>query len=136
MSVNYDIVSERLRANSYRPLHAGDDYDHKFTATRGGVALDLTGAKIWLTIKENSVELDSEAKLQLTSDSSDEIEITNAVNGEFTVKFRGTGSKSTEDLEGEWLYDLQVKLGAPAETLITLVYGKIEFLINLTRSTT
>ncbi len=135
MSVNYDITAEQLKASSYRPLHAGDDYDHKFTVTRGGTPLDLTGSKIWLTVKENSVEPDDEAKLQLSSDDTTEIEITDANAGQFTIKFRGTGTKNTQDLEGEWLYDMQVKLSAPASTIITLAYGRIEFLVNLTRAT-
>lgn len=136
MSVKYDMTAEALIGASYRPIHAGDDYDHRFTVTRNGVALPLTGAaKVWLTVKESSVEPDSQAKLQLSSDDSAQIEITDAAGGEFVVKFRGTGAKHTQDLEGKWLYDLQAKLDAPAETLITLAYGKVEFLPNLTRAT-
>ena len=135
MSVKYNMTADGLISSGYRPIHAGDDYDHKFTVTRNEAALDLSGAntKLWLTIKESSVEPDSQAKLQLTSADSAEIEITDAAGGQFTVKFRGSGAKSTEDLEGKWLYDLQAKLHIG--TIITLAYGKVEFLPNLTRAT-
>lgn len=136
MSVKYDMTVDAMIGATFRPIHAGDDYDHRFTALRGGVALPLTGtAKIWLTIKENSVEQDAQAKLQLSSAQVTEIEITDGAAGAFTVKFRGTGTKSTGDLEGLWLYDLTAKLDDPEATLITLAYGKIEFLPNLTRTT-
>jgi hypothetical protein len=138
MSQQYDIVASDLIEKGYRPIHAGDDYEHRFTVTRSSSALDLTGAKIWFTVKENSVESDAEAKLQLTSDDTTEIEITDVEGGIFLVKFKGSGGsqKDTSDLEGKWIYDIQVKLGAPDLTVITIAYGQIEFLQNLTRSTT
>lgn len=135
MSVKHDITTDVLESEGFRVLHAGDDYDYQFTVTQGGSALDFTGAKIWFTIKARSLEQDSQAKLQLTSDDSAEIEITDATNGVFLVKFRGEGSKSTADLEGCWSYDMQAKLASPSQ-LITLARGVIEFLPNLTRSTT
>lgn len=131
MSVRYDITADNLSGNGYRRLHAGDDYNHQFTVTRGGVALDLTGAKVWLTVKENPIETDAQAKLQLDSSNSAEIEITDADDGQFTVKFRNAG---TADLEGKWWYDIQVKLADT--TIITVAYGEIEFLPDITRATT
>lgn len=133
MSARHDITAENLRLLGFRELHAGDDYDHQFTAQRDGTALDLTAAKLWFTVKDDQMDLDSQSKLQLISDDTDQIEITDAVNGAFTVKFRGTGAKSTADLEGEWLYDIQVLLAAG--TIITLSRGAIEFLPDITRAT-
>ena len=137
MSVKHDITEESLSAENYRVLHAGDDYDYEFTVSKGGTVLDLTGAQIWFTIKERSVQTDLQAKLQLSGTdggATDEIEITDAVNGVFLVKFRGEGSSSTADLEGLWDYDMQVRLASPSQ-LVTLSRGKIEFLPNITRST-
>lgn len=132
MSIKYDITASSLQSGGFRVLHAGDDYSHTFSVTRGGSNLDLSGsAKIWFTVKEDSVQADTAAKLQLTTDSVSEIEITDPVAGQFIVKF---GSSTTEDLEGEWLYDLQVKLDD--DTVITIAYGAIEFLTNITRSVT
>lgn len=133
MSKKYDINAITLSQGKYRSLHAGDSYTHGFTVTRSNAPLDLTGAKIWFTIKETSQQQDTQAKLQLSSDDVNEIEITDAVGGKFDVKFTGSGAKSTSDLEGSWLYDLQIKLSTGE--VITLVYGKIEFLRNITRST-
>ena len=110
-------------------------YDYSFSITRGGSVLDLSGAKIWFTVKEHALDNDTDAKLQLVSDVSSEIQITNAAGGEFTVKFRGSGAsqKNTSDLEGEWIYDIQVLLNDG--TIITAAYGTIEFLKNITRAT-
>lgn len=130
MSVKHDITEESLIAAGYRALHAGDDYTYQFTVTRGGTALDLTSAKVWLTIKESSVEVDASAKLQYDS-STAAITITSPTNGQFTVTFTAA---DTADLEGEWLYDIKAKLADT--TLIRLARGKIEFLANLTRATT
>lgn len=136
MSQQLDITELSLRAGSFRPLHAGDSYDYKWSITRAGVALDLTSAQVWFTVKESLTQQDSDALLQLISTDSNEIEITDALNGELTVKFRGTGAqqKNTSDLAGLWDYDLQVRLGGSSE-IITVAYGKIEFLQNLTRAT-
>jgi hypothetical protein len=135
MSVDFDITAESLVSQNYRRLHAGDDYNYRFHVTRNSLPLSLIGAgvKIWFTVKEASLKNDSEAKLQLTSASSTQIEITDAANGDFTVKF---AAASTADLEGEWQYDLQVKaLIDGSLKVMTVAKGLIEFLPNLTRAT-
>lgn len=134
MSVELDLTADNLRALGYRPLVAGDDYNMKFTIQRDGTAIDLTSGKVWFTVKDDPIVPDVDAKLQMDSSVSADIEITDAANGKFTVKFQGTGSKGTENLEGEWKYDIQVKLAAG--TLITVGRGDIEFLPNMTRTTT
>ena len=90
MSIDYDITAEALSGLNYRRLHAGDDYDFRFNLIRNSVAFPLTGVgvKVWLTIKEASLKADADAKLQLTSAVSGEVEITDATNGRFVVKFR------------------------------------------------
>jgi len=134
VSTELDITAEYLRSLSYRELHAGDDYNYKFYVTMGGIPMVLTGGKVWMTIKEVSLKTDAEAKLQLSSAVPAEIEITNAIYGEFVVKF--TRDK-TADLEGQWSYDLQVKVTVDGETkIITIAWGIIEFLPNITRATT
>jgi hypothetical protein len=129
MSVRYDITADSLSMGGFRQLHAGDDYDHDFTLQRDGVVFNLTGAKIWFTVKEASVEADAAAKLQLDSATPADVEITDAAAGEFTVHFQ---QDATTDLEGKWDYDIQV-LTAAGE-VITWARGKIEFLENLTRT--
>ncbi len=138
MSVVYDITAENLRGAGFRPIHAGDSYNHRFVITRASAAIDLTNALLWFTVKDDPIVPDSEAKLQLRENdpsTSSRIEVTDAVNGKFAVRFKGEGAKNTEDLEGEWDYDCQAKLDTDDE-VITLFSGKIEFLPNITRSTT
>ena len=133
MSVKYNITSEVLQAAGFRVLHAGDDYNHSFTVERpAGTPLVLTGATLWLTVKDDTVVPDAEAKLQLVSTDSDQIEITDAVAGKFTVKFSSAGAKTTENLEGTWGYDVQVKLAS--SVVMTLLRGDIQFLPSTTRS--
>lgn len=133
MSAKYDITVKNLERANYRPIHAGDDYDHQFTVTRNGASLSLTGAKLWLTIKEDALLEDSSAKLQYDSETpggDENIEITDAASGEFTVHFRDT---DTVGLEGRWPYDIKARLGAAGSPIIRVARGVIEFLPNLTR---
>jgi hypothetical protein len=132
MSAVWDITEDNLRGAGYRPLIAGDDYDMGFTVTRGGVVLDLTGAKIWITIKDDAIQPDSEAQLQMDSDTIADINIDDATSGHFIISFHGNTAPNTADLEGEWVYDIQALLSSGA--LITLSRGVIEFLPNLTRT--
>jgi len=135
--MRFDITAESLASQNFRPLHAGDDYFYRFTLVDDvGDPIDLTGAKVWFTIKESSTQADAVAKLQLSSASIDEIEIAVPVDGLFYVKFKGTGTKPTADLEGAWEYDLQVKAVISGVTkIITVIWGTIEFLPNITRAT-
>lgn len=133
MSAKHDITAENLRLQNARVLHAGDDYDHQFTIERPpGTPLDLTSATIWFTIKRSARESDNLAGLQLSTSDAAEIQITDPTVGKFTIKFRGSGTKTTENLAGIWKYDISAKLGDT--TLITLATGVIEFLENITRS--
>lgn len=132
MSVRYDITAESLETAGYRVIHAGDDYDHQFTVTRNGSPLSLVDGKVWLTVKEDSVLEDAQAKLQVDSETGD-ITITDAANGQFTVHFRDT---ATAGLEGLWPYDIKARLGLAGSAIIRIARGNIEFLPNLTRSIT
>jgi hypothetical protein len=128
MSVVQDLTAEALQALGYRPIHAGDDYDLSITAQIDGVAIDLTGGIAWFTVKEDAIDTDVNAKLQLKSDNVAELEITDPANGVMKIYLR---EPTTKDLEGLWPYDLQVKTSGG--TIITVGRGDIEFLPNLTR---
>lgn len=131
MSVVLDLTAEVLQSLGFRPIHAGDDYDLTLTAQIDGVVIDLSGATIWFTAKEDSIDTDANAKLSYKTDQVTEIEITDAANGIFKVYFR---EPTTKDIEGLWPYDIQIKTNAPK--IITLCRGDIEFLENLTRENT
>jgi hypothetical protein len=132
MSVKYNITAEVLEAAGFRAIHAGDDYAHDFTATRGGNALDIDGGKVWFTVKEDSKLDDTKAKLQYDSDGAG-ITITDGPAGEFTLNLADT---DTAGLEGLWPYDIKARLGGAGAAVIRLARGKIEFLPNLTRAIT
>lgn len=136
MSVQHDITAESLRGAGFRTLHAGDDYNYEFIFLRSDNVTPepLAGAMIWLTVKDDPIVTDANAKLQLSSASAAEIEVTDAPNGKILVKFVATGAKSTANLEGEWDYDIQIKL--QSSKIITWASGKIEFLPDLTRAVT
>lgn len=129
MSVKYDITSEYLTRSSFRPIHAGDDYDHKFTVQRAGSDLDLTSATLWFTIKDDFNDTDSEALLQYSSDTPANIEITAPTGGEFTIHLNDT---DTATLQGTWNYDIKAKLGTGK--MLRIAYGVIEFLPNITQA--
>jgi len=128
MSAQYDITAQYLIKSGFRPIHAGDDYDHYFTVERPpGTPLNLAGAKIWFTIKEDTVDTDAEAKLQYSSADTAEIEITDGPNGGFTIHLQAA---DTEGLAGSWQYDIQVKLSTGK--VITIARGAIELLTHVT----
>lgn len=129
MSALYDITFKRLHKDNFRPIHAGDDYDHDFVIFRAGSSLDLTGAKVWFTVKEKTTDSDSQAKLAYDSTDTTEIEITDATAGKFTIHLK---SDDTADLEGVWLYDIKTKLST--DKIIRIARGVIEFLPNITRA--
>jgi hypothetical protein len=131
MSARYDITADYLIKSGFRPIHSGDDYDHSFTVERAGTPLDLTGAKIWFTVKESFNESDAEALLAYSSDDTSQIEITNVLNGEFIVHLKAA---DTEVMAGTWSYDIQVKLGTGK--IITIARGVIEFLPHVTQTRT
>ena len=128
MSCKYDMIEQNFRRNGFRPIHAGDDYEHAFTAEQAGSAMDISGAKIWLTVKRNQADADSAALLQYST-AGVNIQITDGVNGQFTVFF---GSADTADLAGTWWYDIKVRF--VSGKILRLAYGRIEFLPNITQA--
>ena len=132
MAQRYDITTSYLEAAGYRPLVAGDDWDHEFEYERPeGSVVDITNFKIWFTIKKRYEDVDDDAALQYDSDDPTEIEKTDAVNGKFEVHLK---SADTPNLAGSWSYDLQVK--DDSDKITTIAYGTIEFIPQITIATT
>jgi len=130
--MKYDITAASLLAGHYRPLHAGDDYDYTFSVkTRAGVAVNLTGAFIWMTVKADKLNPDSDAVLAYSTADAEQILIaTPATEGVFTVQFDGA---DTADLVGTWEYDIKAML---SDRVVHLAYGKLEFLHTITQDRT
>jgi len=130
MSTPYNITADFLIKGGRRPIHAGDDYEYSFVVKRAGVALDLTDATVWFTLKEDVTDSDSEAKLQYVSESTGtDIELTTPAQGSFVIHLHAV---DTPDLEGTWHYDIKAKLAS--NKIIRIAWGKFEFLPNVTRA--
>lgn len=128
--MRFDITASSLTASRFRPLHAGDDYDYTFSVkTRAGVAVNLTGAFLWMSIKHDKVDPDSDAVLGYSSADADQISITApTAGGVFVVHFDGA---DTKDLVGTWDYDIKARLSG---RIVHLAYGRIEFLSTITQA--
>jgi hypothetical protein len=130
MSEICNLTAADLRAANRRVLVAGDDYQMGFTVVEpDGSYVDLTGAKVWFTVKETPQQEDSEAELQLSSTNPTEISIDDPENGHFVVFFT---TANTQNLAGEWKYDIQGVISPGV--VVTFCIGYIEFLPNITRT--
>jgi len=110
-------------------LVRGDTYRERFVVTDLlGVPIDLTGAKLYYTIKTNYEQPDP-GVLQLTSPTSG-ITIVDAPNGvaELTI----TASQTDVLQPMSYLYDMQIKL--QDGTIATLVSGTLTVLPDVTRT--
>lgn len=124
----YDMSANALEYDGYRPIHAGDDYGHDFTAEiTSGSPYNIS--KVWFTIKHDSIDADADALLQYDSDTITDIEITDGPNGAFTLHIQAA---DTADLEGTWFYDIQILTSGG--NIVTVARGNIEFLPNITRA--
>jgi hypothetical protein len=121
-----------LSSLGFRQLHAGDNYTLTFNLVdHNDDPIDLTSATVWFTVKRKSTDEDSSALLFLiTTGTSPGVVIqTPATDGIVCVYFRPA---DTGLLEGLWQYDLQIKTAALG--VVTVLYGAIEFLKNITRA--
>lgn len=116
----------------------GDDENYDLTVAINGVAIDLTNAMLWFTVKKDSSERDLRALIQKTV--GDGIEL--AYQGVATPSGADTTGQATiridpEDTEklkpGTYIYDVQMKL---AGAVTTLVSGGFEITADVTRNTT
>jgi hypothetical protein len=122
----YDLTADALEIRGCRVLHCGDDYTFIFTLMASDtVPKDLTGATVVFTAKYYYADADSESIVQKTGTVTDEkggIVKIELVHGDVTGPNHVLG-----------YYDLQVQIGTVVETWL---YGDIEFLPDVTRSTT
>lgn len=78
------------------------------TATGG--AMNLTGAKVWFTVKPTYATFDTEAVVVANSDDgSGDVVITDAENGLVTCRMQPISTRSFPDGDVTLLYDVQVK---------------------------
>jgi len=114
------------------PIIRGDDYTINIEVTStdaDGVttAYNITGAKLWFTIKKRQDQEDAGALIQKTVTSHD-----NAAGG--LTHFSLTSAETTLfDLEA-YYYDIQMKTAAGK--VMTISIGQIKIIYDITRTTT
>jgi hypothetical protein len=124
-----DITRAALASLGFRPLFAGDSYDMQLALTSEGEPFDLTGAKIWFTVKAAYTDADSAAALQLVStDTTPGVEVVGVGTGQVLLHL---WADDTDSMAGSWKYDIKVKRGS---LHIRAAVGIIELQPVVTRS--
>ncbi|CAK0768961.1 hypothetical protein CCP3SC15_3950001 [Gammaproteobacteria bacterium] len=96
-----------------KPIYRGDTLTRKITITAGGSPIDITGWKLWVTLKKNFDDPDSSAVLQfgaLAGDNPGD----NPSAGEIWLQI--PAAMTTEIEPGKYVYDVQLVVpGSPPE---------------------
>lgn len=130
-----DGVTETQNLTMYR----GNNKVFRFPVLdQDGNVVDITGAKIWFTVKKasdlddaNDADAIFQRKNQAAGGSDAEIEITDAVNGIFKVKIVPA---NTSDVEAdEYQFDAQVLI-AGGVGIKTVTRGKFTIFQDVTRT--
>lgn len=110
----------------------GDTIIFDVYVTRGEDPVDLTGGKVWFTVKRNSRDLDEDSLIYLNSavDPAQVRIIAPATNGQIRVELEPA---DTVDIKDTYLpYDVQIRESDGA--ISTIEYGTIELRKNVTQS--
>lgn len=103
-----------------------------------GAPLDLTGAKVWWTMKRSFSDLDASAIAQVTTVSSTPpgggITVTNAAEGRIAIKCPAEATSELTAATHEFVYDIQVK--DAVGDIATAETGEIKIEPDVTRATT
>lgn len=104
-----DVTEEMFRGD-------GRDYQIAITDENDAV-VNISGAKIWFTLKADYDDTDADAEFQLTTDVAAEILITDAAGGLAEIYIKHS---HTKDLIGRTYYfDIQIKeIGKEARTVL------------------
>lgn len=108
----------RYKMTKYR----GDTYSISLTFTQNDAAVDITGWIIFYTVKTKITENDSQAVISKT--------VTTHTNPTGGISLIEVDSEDTEDLAGDYHYDIQVRKSDG--TIRTLVKDTIEFKEDVT----
>jgi hypothetical protein len=109
----------------YGPIMQGDDYTKQISVTEDNLPKDITGWELWVTVKKDMSDADSDAVIQKHVTSHDD------PSGGIT-SFTFTPS-DTSALSGNYYYDIQLKTDS-GETA-TPLYGTMYFREDITEAT-
>jgi len=99
-------------------MFRGDGRDYEIEVTdKDDDVVNIAGAKIWFTLKNDYDKTDANAEFQLTTDVATEILITDAANGLAEIYIKNTHTKG---LVGQsYYFDIQIKeTGREVRTLL------------------
>lgn len=96
--------------------------------------LDLTGAKIWFTAKNNYIDADERAVIRLDSDALGGVVITDAARGLARVDIPPLATRAQPDGIVKLVYDCQVK--DAAGFVSTIESGMLSIFPDVTRAIT
>jgi len=88
-------------------IKRGDTVQFSGTITQGGTALDITGASLWFTAKNQYVDDDVSAIFQKTI--GDGITVVNAAQGLITILLSPSDTTGLSKVKTILVYDLQLK---------------------------
>lgn len=109
----------------------GDGRDYEIgVKDRDRAVVDITGAKIWFTLKESYDDLDVNAAVQLTTDNAAEISITDATNGLAVIYIKNTHTSGLSIRS----YFMDVQIKEVDRELRTIVYGTMAVIPDVTLS--
>jgi len=107
-------------------FYRGDTRDFAMTFTSNDVAYNITGAKVYFTLKKSKNDTDAQAVLQKTVTSH-----TDPTAGKTTLSLSKT---DTNIQPGRYFYDFQVITSGGG--VYTFLSGDVEVLEDVTRSST
>lgn len=113
-----------------RIAHIGDTIALQVTLSRNGVPIDLTGATLWFTAKDDLDDLDADAVFQKKTGGLG-IAVTSAVNGQATVTIPPADTASLVN-EPQTL-ECDVQLLEADGTLTTVARGQLILQPQVTR---
>lgn len=115
-------------------LFQGDSASFEITVTEDTdpfPAYDLTGCKLYFTLKESNDQLDADALIQKDSETGG-ISINDAANGKAIITILNTDTDEAP-IDQPLFADVQVK--TPEGEIFTVATGKITFRSQTTRRT-
>ena len=111
-------------------LYRGDTktFTLTFRTRPEGVAIDITGHHLWFTMKKSTDETDEEAAIQK------EIIFPETPASEVGLGFLTITSAETRGISpGVYLYDMQWVIDGDPPVVMTLTFGRINVLPDITR---
>lgn len=107
------------------PLYRGDSREYALTFTdKEGVAIDITGWKVYFTLKKNPLINDDGALIQKDITSHE-------APTEGKTKIVLAPSDTDKLKPGDYVYDIQIK--KPSGDVITVVKGSLKIEADVTR---